>query len=306
MNSDEKVGVVVVTYNRLVLLKEVIDSLRNQTYENLQIVVVNNGSTDGTSAWLAEQQSDIITITQDNSGGAGGFFTGMKYVAEHGYKYCWVMDDDVICQPNALYELVKAYQIRDDIGFVCSRVVGIDGCPMNTPNASTRQAANGYMDLYDYVAEWGMVRVDSATFVSVLVSVEKIKELGLPYKEYFIWGDDSEYTTRISTLYPSYIACRSIVLHKRVIQKSLILEQEDDMDRLKNYYYKIRNESYNLIKYGYRIHLIRYLLNYFILSVKMLIKFRIRHFLIIWKAYLSLFRFHPVVRYVNKECKSTE
>ena len=77
-----KVGIVVVTYNRLSLLKEVIESLRVQSYRDYQIVVVNNGSTDETPLWL-EKQKDIITITQDNLGGAGGFHTGMKYVAEH-------------------------------------------------------------------------------------------------------------------------------------------------------------------------------------------------------------------------------
>ena len=71
------VGIVVVTYNRLQLLTEVIDALRKQTYNDYQIVVVNNGATDGTEKWLS-QQRDIITITQENLGGAGGFFTGMK------------------------------------------------------------------------------------------------------------------------------------------------------------------------------------------------------------------------------------
>lgn len=294
-----KVGIIVVTYNRLSLLKEVIKALRSQTYKNYQIIVVNNGSTDGTCQWLSEQ-SDIIVITQANLGGAGGFYAGMKFVAEHiEYEYCWVMDDDVICQSTALDELMKAYQVRDDIGFVCSRVVGFDGCPMNTPVASTKLSANGYMDLYDYVAEWGMVRVDSATFVSVLFGVDRIRELGLPYREYFIWGDDSEYTIRISTLYPSYIACRSIVLHKRNIQRVLIFEEEKDIARIGNYYYKIRNESYNQIKYKRWKRFVYTFLQNCILSLKMLLKFKWRHFCIIWKAYISLLIFHPVVKYVG-------
>ena len=43
-----RVCIVVVTYNRLELLKEVVESLRNQTYTECQILVVNNGSTDST------------------------------------------------------------------------------------------------------------------------------------------------------------------------------------------------------------------------------------------------------------------
>ena len=83
---SNEVGIVVVTYNRLELLKEVVESLRQQTFRDFQIVVVNNGSTDNTSEWLTNQK-DIYTINQENLGGAGGFFTGMKYVAENGFKY---------------------------------------------------------------------------------------------------------------------------------------------------------------------------------------------------------------------------
>ena len=170
-----KVGIVVVTYNRLELLKEVIDALRNQSYNETQIIVVNNGSTDGTLIWL-EEQKDIITITQDNLGGAGGFFTGMKYVAQNGFDYCWIMDDDVICTPTALQELLEAYHQKDNIGFVCSKVIGLDGCPMNVPVVDERPTSNGYSNYYDLI-EHQMIKVSISTFVSVLFIVDIIRKL---------------------------------------------------------------------------------------------------------------------------------
>ena len=222
----KRVGIVVVTYNRLALLKEAIDSLRNQTYLNRDIVVVNNGSTDGTLEWL-NSQKDLIVITQQNLGGAGGFFTGMKYVAEHDYDYCWIMDDDVVCHSDALQELVSAYNKKPNIGFVCSKVIGINGCPMNTPTVDDRPTSNGDADFTDLIAE-SMIKVKTATFVSVLCSVKTIKEVGLPYKEFFIWGDDTEYTNRISLNHECYMACRSVVVHKRAIQGALSFETETD------------------------------------------------------------------------------
>ena len=57
--------------------------------------------------WLAEQK-DLDVVTQGNVGGAGGFFTGMKYAVEKGYDYVWAMDDDVLCRHDALAELMKA------------------------------------------------------------------------------------------------------------------------------------------------------------------------------------------------------
>ncbi len=240
----DKVGIVVVTHNRLELLKEVIQALREQTFQNRQIIVINNGSTDSTSEYLSEQ-SDIITITQDNLGGAGGFHTGLKYVAENGFNYCWLMDDDVICQSDALAELIHAFQSKSGIGFVCSKVVGVDGCPMNTPTVDDRPTSNGYADYCDMVGEQ-MIKVKLSTFVSVLVSTATIMEVGLPYKEFFIWGDDTEYTSRISALHPCYMACRSVVLHKRSLQRNLDFMEEQDEKRLRNYFYYFRNNLFIL------------------------------------------------------------
>ena len=114
----KEVGILVVTYNRIKLLQECIESLRLQTFQDYDIIVVNNSSTDGTQEWL-NTQSDIITITQKNSGGAGGFYTGLKYIAEQGYGYCWLMDDDVVCNSNALECLLKTAHKYPDSGFFC-------------------------------------------------------------------------------------------------------------------------------------------------------------------------------------------
>ena len=72
----EKVIALVVTYNRQYLLTECITALRNQTRKPDAILVVNNGSTDNTEAWL-RRQPDLEFITQANVGGAGGFYTGI-------------------------------------------------------------------------------------------------------------------------------------------------------------------------------------------------------------------------------------
>ena len=293
---SNQVGIVVVTYNRLQLLKEVIESLRAQTMKDYDIVIVNNGSTDDTPNWL-EKQADIITITQENLGGAGGFHTGMKYVAEHGYEYCWVMDDDVVCNPTALEELIKAYNAVPEAGFVCSRVVGINGKPMNTPTALGAYKDGDYTDTFELVNEHQMVRVTTATFVSVLIKTNIIRSIGLPYKEFFIWGDDTEYTQRISNKYRCFVACKSEVLHKRRIQKSLSVYEETDENRLPNYFYQIRNSNFlkyrklskraklGMIRRGYK--------NAFNLWLKG-DKTRAQ---ILFRAYKSLLSFNPQINY---------
>lgn len=299
MDYTKKVAIVVVTYNRLALLKESIVSLRKQTYTNFDIIVVNNGSTDDTFSWL-NGQDDLIIITQENLGGAGGFFTGMKYAAEYRYDYCWVMDDDVICLPNALEELLIAYCRKEKIGFVCSKVKGIDGEPMNVPTIDNRPLFNGY-PYYHELADYGMIKIVDATFVSVLLSTSTIKEVGLPYKEYFIWGDDTEYTSRISSKYNCFMACRSEVVHKRKIQCSLSFYTETDPNRLKFYFYQIRNNGHIALMYKNWKGRIRWIVMSFLMFVKLIVHFDVKRLRIFFKAMFSLIKFHPVVVYPKND-----
>jgi rhamnopyranosyl-N-acetylglucosaminyl-diphospho-decaprenol beta-1,3/1,4-galactofuranosyltransferase len=208
------VAAVVVTYNRLALLTEAIAALKNQTVAMKHLIVVNNGSTDNTGQWLGEQ-TNLIVIHQTNSGGAGGFYTGIRHAVTTGADFIWVMDDDCICEPEALEKLLEKIDlIKEPVGFIGSRCNWIDGSPhlMNIPHIKplfhNQLAFNKY-------AKYGVTLTESCSFVSVLINAEAVKKVGLPYKEFFIWGDDQEFTSRITKYgYPGFYCPDSIVLHK--------------------------------------------------------------------------------------------
>ena len=72
----------------------------------------------------------------ENTGGAGGFYTGMKWAYEHGADAIWIMDDDTIPQADALQKLLDGMMCagnevapQDEIGFVSSTVLWTDGSP---------------------------------------------------------------------------------------------------------------------------------------------------------------------------------
>ncbi len=296
----KEVGILVVTYNRLQLLKEEIKSLRNQSYHNFQIIVVNNGSTDGTKGWL-ESQSDILTITQGNLGGAGGFFTGLKYIAEEGYKYCWLMDDDVECDEKALETLVKVAHDNPEIGFLCSRVFGTDHSLMNVPIIDDRKREGNYPNWLEKIDN-NLIKVKSATFVSVLIPIKNVIEVGLPIKEFFIWGDDSEYTMRLSSKFDCYLVYKSIVIHKRTLQQTLNFMTETDSKRLKNYYYSLRNQFYNRKKYGKSKDIFITLCYQASLMLRSIIRLDFKRITILLKVYYSYFCFLPKIQYVESVC----
>lgn len=296
-NNMKEVGILVVTYNRIKLLQECIESLRLQTFQNYDIIVVNNSSTDGTLEWL-NTQSDIITITQKNSGGAGGFYTGIKYIAEQGYKYCWLMDDDVVCNNNALESLLKTAYKYPESGFFCSRVLGTNMKPMNVPSVDDRSKNNHYPDWFDKIDE-GIVKVKAATFVSVLIPTSRVIEVGLPLKEYFIWGDDAEYTLRLSTKFECYLVFQSIVIHKRTIQEALDFMTETNPIRLKNLYYMFRNTFVNVKKYGKSKDTIVTICFHLSLFLQSLIRLDFKRMHILLRVFISYFTFSPKINYLK-------
>lgn len=107
-----RIAAVVTTYNRLPLLKENIESLLSQSFSKLDIIIVNNNSTDGTEEYVLSLNNDKIKYynTGANLGGAGGFAFGVKKALELGYDYAWLMDDDTIPDNTALEFLIKSAQ----------------------------------------------------------------------------------------------------------------------------------------------------------------------------------------------------
>lgn len=238
----KKVAAVVVTYNRKALLLENIESLLHQTVPDLlDIVIVDNASTDGTREALEKyinEEKIIYKNTGANLGGAGGFQYGIRYAAENNYEYVWVMDDDCMPTSTALESfLIVDKKLNSKYGFLSSKVLWKDKsiCTMNV------QRETMFKNVKDFKSE--LVDVCMASFVSLFIPVRIVKEVGLPIKEFFIWTDDWEYTRRISLKYKCYLVNNSVVIHKSASNIGANISN-DSLDRLGRYRYLYRNDVY--------------------------------------------------------------
>lgn len=235
---------VIVTYNRLELLKKCLQAVLGQTYKSLDVVVVDNASTDGTGEYVKNLKNRriIYVNTGKNAGGAGGFYRGIKEAYLKGAKWVWIMDDDVIPEKNALEELMNALKVvkPHKTSFLASCVYGLKGEAMNTPGVDLR-SKNGYPFWYEYLDK-GLVKLNAATFVSILVNGQAIEKCGLPCADFFIWGDDTEYTKRLYRNFGlAYLVGKSKVVHARANSANLTIFNETDAKRVALYSYMIRN-----------------------------------------------------------------
>lgn len=296
VNINNKICVVLVTYNRLELLKECLNSL-NQNENIAHIVIVNNNSTDGTNAFLNSLGNEkyIIKNCDKNIGGAGGFALGIQIAYQKTQdKYFWIMDDDTIPNSDASRILMeKAEALHDRFGFLCSNVRWTDGSSCNIPKPTF---------FWPEKVNEGLISVAQGTFVSVLFSRFTVKKIGLPTKELFIWGDDTEYTIRLSGEQHSYFVTDSLVTHKTANNLIDITILNDSDERIERYYYLYRNLIYIKKRYFGKNAMLKLVFRNFLYSLKVLINARgknFKRFRVILHGTCSGIFFNPKIQYVD-------
>lgn len=193
----------VVTYNRRAHLQATVARLRAEGCA--RIVVVDNGSTDGSRDWLAGQAGLEPVFTGANLGGAGGFALGLDHLRRENWPgWTVLMDDDARPEPGAF----TAFQAMDKGGIdgVAAAVRyparTPDGaiCDMNRPlrNPFARPFRRGFR-IPDAAYEGTTAHpIDMATFVGFFLSPRALQASRGPDPRLFLYGDDLLFTLSLS------------------------------------------------------------------------------------------------------------
>lgn len=153
-----------------------------------------------------------------------------------------VVDNDCFPEPVALEKLLDADRLlQGEYGWLSSVALWTDGreCRMNRPKIK-----KNFYDRIELLRD-GILLAEQATFVSLFLKAETIRAVGLPVKEFFIWGDDIEYTRRITIRekMPCYVVGQSRVIHAMKNNNGSNLAV-DSVERLGRYKLAFRNEAY--------------------------------------------------------------
>ena len=115
-------SVIIPTYNRLELLKRAIDSVLNQTFQEFEIIVVDDCSSDGTQNWGKRINHKHITYLRNKTN------KGLAFNRNHGannskYDFLVFLDDDDIWLSNHLSELKKLITLYPNAGLYCNSYI---------------------------------------------------------------------------------------------------------------------------------------------------------------------------------------
>lgn len=216
-----KVAIVIVTWNKKAFVLELLESLKNLNYFNYDVIVIDNCSTDQTAAAIREQFPGTIVIEKtENSGGAGGFNIGLQFAWDNHYPYCWLLDNDVIVDKDALTHLVNTLNSHPN-ATICGSQILIADSDIIQECGGMIDWRHGNVILNQHGKPRGpapsntsIKSVDYCAACSMLVRVCDIELVGKIDPDMFIFWDDIEWSTRIKSIGKSVLCnADSIVWH---------------------------------------------------------------------------------------------
>lgn len=208
----------VVTYNRRALLDMCLHAIGAQSVRPEELILVDNASTDGTPQLLRDRgyldRPDVRYLRLDaNLGSSGGFARGFEAARDSSAEWLWTMDDDAEPAPDCLERLLASPPAREpDTACVCPKVVYEDGSVNAVMRADFRRRlrplrASRYRER-EYPA------IDVTSFVGPLYRMSAVRALDPPKSEFFVWGDDVEYSLRLRQQGQIRLVPESVVVHK--------------------------------------------------------------------------------------------
>jgi len=192
------VASVTLAYNSSSVLPRQLGALLRQTRPLQEIVVVDNGSTDGTSEFLAQRYPQIKVVRiSENCGVGPGWVAGLAYAAlERKHDWVWSFDDDTVPNDNALETLLDGVaSLRDlngDLGMVAPmpvhRETGISYPPLLWRDGFVRPSAQLMRQPIWYA--------DLAVGAGCMMRREVMETIGLPRADFLMDFIDFEYCLR--------------------------------------------------------------------------------------------------------------
>jgi GT2 family glycosyltransferase len=123
MNNQPLVSIIILNWNGKEHLRECLSSLDRLNYRSVEILVVDNNSTDGSREWLSAQKKITLIANKENLGYAEGNNVGFQ--AARGV-YCAVLNNDMVVDPGWLDEPVRVLEKNADVGIISCRQMRYD------------------------------------------------------------------------------------------------------------------------------------------------------------------------------------
>ena len=203
-----KVSVIIPAYNAMIYLPETIKTVLNQSFNDYEIIVINDGSSDNIEQWFAQLQNPKIKlISQTNKGLAAARNKGIAYSQG---EYLAFLDADDLWEPTKLKKQVEILDRNPEVGLVYTWVAYIDEQGESTGRVVQPQAEDY---VWQNLVERNLVECGSVPMVrsSCLATVGLFDEDLSSFNN----GEDWDMWLRIAVKYPFKVIKEPLVYYRQ-------------------------------------------------------------------------------------------
>lgn len=218
--GDPSVAVIILNYNGRELTLQAIDSVQEMIYPRSDIVVVDNGSTDGSFEAVAATYPEVIQLrTEENLGPAGGNNLGIRWAMARGYDYLLMLNNDIEADPEMLSHLVGVAESDPTIGCVGPKTyyywererLWSAGGIVRFKESVTRERGDGEVDRGQYDRDQEVGYVNGC---GMLMRRQAVAAAGLWDPIYHLSVEDADWCQRAKRQgFRCFFAHRAILYH---------------------------------------------------------------------------------------------
>lgn len=283
--------VLILSYNGKALLDDSVSSYLANDYKNFKVVVIDNGSTDGTKEYVEEKWPEVFVLrTDENLRYSGGFNFGLDYAFnKEKADYVLITNNDVKADPRVISELIEVAQTDSSIGFVTGKVYFYE-------QPEILQSTGKFSDLKYWrgghrggkekdVGQFNTIeQIDWCDDIFWLVNRNLYLKTNGYDTEFQFQGEDFDWQVRAKRMgYSIYYTPFAKIWHK----ESMTIGKTSPFKA----YYDARNPLIVHLKYRkpeeVKPYMRRQLKSQIRASFKYLLKLKTSYFLAIWKGYFS-------------------
>ena len=200
MENQPKITIITVNYNGLIHTEAFLKSLRNITYKNVEIIVVDNASPQGIGNLKSDFPEIKLILSTDNLGFAGGNNLGIK---EGSGKYFFLLNNDTEVEPNFIEPIVELMESNPQIGICSSKLVYY-----SQPNTLQFAGSTGINPYTGRGFAIGHGELDEPKFdksyktllahgAAMMISRLAIEKVGMMAELFFLYYEETDFCERI-------------------------------------------------------------------------------------------------------------
>lgn len=226
----KQVGIIVCNYNKAEDALECIQSILESKFQDFELFVVDNASTDGSADAIRQRYADRVTLIEnpENLGGSGGFNTGLRKAYEQGYPFLMCVDNDALLDENAIGNLWQFLQNHLDTGIAAAKIYHREdpdyvqqfGQKIDFDCFCTEV---NYLNAYEDGSMPEFIYTDAVAACALMIRRSVIEEIGFMPEENFLYWDDTEWCYKCNQAgYKVASVGSAVALHAMGAKKELI------------------------------------------------------------------------------------